>query len=73
METKKSKKHKFIDLIYRELGNFFATLFFFLIALLGAVLIVYFFDWIYNILYLFKEVIPVLLGFVIGYLLARWR
>lgn len=67
------KKNKFINIIYRTLGNFFGTLFFLVIALLGVILVIYTLDFISNIIYLFKEIIPAILGFIVGYLLARLR
>ena len=71
--TDEIKKKTFSENLREGLGRTFATLFLFLIALLIVVSIGGFFYFIYSILKMFRQVIPVILGFVVGFLLARLR
>lgn len=72
MITKEKKKENFIGMIYRLFGQFFATIFLFLLALLFVIFIGIILVFIYYVLALIKFALPVILGFLIGWLIVRW-
>jgi hypothetical protein len=67
------KKETFVNMLYKSLGQFFATLFLFLMALVGLALIIVILGFIYVCLELFQDVLPVIVGFLLGWVTTRWN
>jgi tetrahydromethanopterin S-methyltransferase subunit C len=66
------KKETFIRMLYRVLGQGFATIFLFLFGLIFLALIFGILYFVFEILVLLKPVLYAIIGFIIGCLLARW-
>lgn len=71
MATRTKKANKITLWLYRTFGRLFGTLLFCFILLCGLSLILMFLGWIYVILELFSDVLPILLSFILGFILSR--
>jgi len=70
--NKQKKKETFVNMVYKNLGQFFATIFLFLCGILCLALIVFFLAFVYMTLELFQDALPIIVGFVLGYSIVRW-